>query len=130
VDMKVRGLKRSDVLDRTFWRLGCRLQKPAYPCMWGQQTGLQANDGAKWRKRETFTVKRCKRVLSAQKEQYLNKTNAAISYHSQFKRSTNWFIMSERNQVNRCFSQIRRHIGICVVENVNMEFLKYNHNIV
>jgi len=24
VDMKVRGLKRSDAVDRTLWRLGCR----------------------------------------------------------------------------------------------------------
>jgi len=38
VDMKVRELKRSDAVDRTFW---IWLQKPAYPCMWAVGTANQ-----------------------------------------------------------------------------------------
>jgi len=40
VDMKVRGLKRSNAMDRTLWRLGCRNRLTPAICMLRQQTGL------------------------------------------------------------------------------------------
>jgi len=43
VDMKIRGLKRSEWCSESN-ALETWLQKPAYPCIRGQQTGLQAND--------------------------------------------------------------------------------------
>jgi len=45
VDMKVRGLKRSDTVDRTLWRLGCR-NRPTLTC--GDKPGFeQIMTGAK-----------------------------------------------------------------------------------
>jgi len=53
VNMKVRGLKRSDVVNRTLWKLG--LQKPIYLCMQGQQTGIQANNDWSKMKKYSYT---------------------------------------------------------------------------
>jgi len=54
VDMKVKGLKRSDAVDGTLWDL---VQKPAYLCMRGQQTEIQANDD--WNKMKKKPLLTC-----------------------------------------------------------------------
>jgi len=39
VDMKVRGLKRSDAVDRTLWRLGCRCRNRSTPACGNNKPG-------------------------------------------------------------------------------------------
>jgi len=46
VDMKVRELKRSDAVDRTLWRLGCR-NRPTVACGDNKPGSRQITTGAK-----------------------------------------------------------------------------------
>jgi len=39
VDMKVRGLKRSDAVDRTLWSLGCRNRLPLHAGITNRASG-------------------------------------------------------------------------------------------
>jgi len=46
VDMKIRGLKRSDAVDRTLWRLGCR-NRSIFACGVNKPGSKQMMTGAK-----------------------------------------------------------------------------------
>jgi len=53
--MKVRGLKRSDAVDRTLWRLGCR-NRPTPACGDNKPGSRQIMTGEKWRRRNVHQL--------------------------------------------------------------------------